>query len=314
MRAAPTPTATLRPPFPLAPPSPPSLRTRSRSRSVPPPPLPPPSCSCACGSPLFVTWNTRPSRPGRPHRLRGCIGTFEPHLLSEGLAEYALISAFRDTRFRRIEEGELESLECAYVPSLPPRSPIPRHVLTGSSLLILLPLDPPPSGARPSPRPDRDAALQPSATLWTLPRWCAARRVSLLTEFEDADSYLDWTVGVHGIHITFPHPSLLPVAPSPSSAPSPLATPAPTPPTPATAAASRPPRHTFSATYLPQVAEEQGWDKLETIDSAIRKAGWSGRISEDLRRAVRLRRYQSRACEVSWEDYARWRTAHGGAM
>ena len=132
--------------------------------------------------------------------------------------------------------------------------------------------------------------------------------MSLLTDFEDAESYLDWTVGVHGIHITFPHPSLLPVAPSPSSAPSPLG--AGTPPR--TRAGG--PRHTFSATYLPHVAEEQGWDRLETVDSAIRKAGWAGRISEDLRRAVRLRRYQSRACEVTWEEYAAWRERSGGEL
>ncbi|OSD04322.1 alport syndrome [Trametes coccinea BRFM310] len=169
--------------------------------------------------PLFVTWNTRSSRPGRPHKLRGCIGTFEPQPLQDGLAEYALISAFRDHRFRKIEEWELENLECS---------------------------------------------------------------VSLLTDFEDVGSYLDWEVGVHGIYITFPHPSLIP--------------------------------HTFSATFLPHVAEEQGWDKIETIDSAIRKAGWSGRISEDLRRALKVRRYQSRSCAVSWEDYAQWRTDNGGAM
>ncbi|KAH9943370.1 AMMECR1 domain-containing protein [Epithele typhae] len=196
--------------------------------------------------PLFVTWNTR-SRPGRPLRLRGCIGTFVPVPLAEGLAKYALISAFRDDRFRKIELGELESLECS---------------------------------------------------------------VSLLTDFEDADSYLDWTVGRHGISITFPHPDLLPVAPSPSSAPSPLgSTPARTP-----KRSSGAPKHTFSACYLPHVAPEQGWDRLETIDSAIRKAGWGGRISEDLRRAVRVVRYQSRVVDVSWKEYAQWRTASGGAM
>ena len=49
-------------------------------------------------------------------------------------------------------------------------------------------------------------------------------RVSLLTDFEDGSSYLDWTIGVHGIRITFPPPSLLPAgAPSPSEAPSPFA-------------------------------------------------------------------------------------------
>ena len=65
-------------------------------------------------SPLFVTWNTRSSRPGRAPRLRGCIGTFEPLPIREGLAEYALISAFKDSRFRKIESHELESLECGY--------------------------------------------------------------------------------------------------------------------------------------------------------------------------------------------------------
>ncbi|KAI9063155.1 hypothetical protein FKP32DRAFT_1651321 [Trametes sanguinea] len=195
--------------------------------------------------PLFVTWNTRSSRPGRPHKLRGCIGTFEPQPLQDGLAEYALISAFRDHRFRKIEEWELENLECS---------------------------------------------------------------VSLLTDFEDVGSYLDWELGVHGIHITFPYPSLIPVAPSPSSAPSPLSSSSSSTPTRGVL------KHTFSATFLPHVAEEQGWDKIETIDSAIRKAGWSGRISEDLRRALKVRRYQSRSCAVSWEDFVQWRTDNGGSM
>lgn len=68
-----------------------------------------------CHSPLFVTWNTRPSRPGRSPRLRGCIGNFDPMPIRDGLAEYALISAFRDSRFRKIDKTELETLECGYV-------------------------------------------------------------------------------------------------------------------------------------------------------------------------------------------------------
>jgi len=71
--------------------------------------------------PLFVTWNTRSSRPGRAPRLRGCMGNFEPLSLHDGLAEYALISAFRDSRYRKIEEYELESLECGYVSLCPVR-------------------------------------------------------------------------------------------------------------------------------------------------------------------------------------------------
>ena len=125
--------------------------------------------------------------------------------------------------------------------------------------------------------------------------------------FEDADSYLDWEIGVHGIHITFPQPSLVPSTPNRSEAPSPLSS-TPSIPTRSTL------RHSYSATYLPQIAPEQGWDKIETIDSAIRKAGWNGRITEDLRRSVKLRRYQSRKCAATWEEYVRWRKQNGGKM
>ncbi|KAI0052605.1 hypothetical protein FA95DRAFT_1242039 [Auriscalpium vulgare] len=194
--------------------------------------------------PLFVTWNTRSSRPGRAPRLRGCIGNFEAQPLRSGLAEYALISAFRDHRFRKIEERELSSLECI---------------------------------------------------------------VSLLTDFEDASSYLDWTIGVHGISITFPHPSTLLSAPS-SDAPSPLSSAA------SLLTSKFSSKSTFSATYLPQVAPEQGWDKVETIDSAIEKAGWGGRVSEDLRRSVKVRRYQSQTSLVGWDEYVEWRRGRGGAM
>lgn len=212
----------------------------------------------AIRSALFVTWNTRSSRPGRAPRLRGCIGNFEPMPLHEGIAEYALISAFRDTRFRKIEERELETLECEYV----------RHLLLHRSV---------------SRR--------------------ASRRVSLLTEFEDAASYLDWTIGVHGIYISFPHPA----SAGSSEAPSPLSSSTSVPSLNAY-------RRTYTATYLPQIAPEQGWDKIETVDSAIRKAGWNGRITEDVRRSIKLRRYQSRKCSVSWEEYVQWRVASGGKM
>ncbi|EIM85546.1 uncharacterized protein STEHIDRAFT_99133 [Stereum hirsutum FP-91666 SS1] len=195
--------------------------------------------------PLFVTWNTRSSRPGRAPRLRGCIGNFEAMPIRDGIAQYALISAFRDHRFRKIEDDELESLECA---------------------------------------------------------------ISLLTDFEDADSYLDWSIGTHGISISFPHPSTLPVSTSSSSSPSPLSSAA------SLLSTASPYKPAFSATYLPEIAPEQGWDKIETVDSAIRKAGWSGRITEDLRRSVRVRRYQSRKCTRSWEEYVEWRKGRGGRM
>ncbi|KAF5363739.1 hypothetical protein D9756_000600 [Leucocoprinus leucothites] len=124
-------------------------------------------------------------------------------------------------------------------------------------------------------------------------------RVSLLTNFEDAQSYLDWTIGVHGIQITFPHPSLI-LSSSSSGAPTPLSS---TPNLPRITS-----HRNFSATYLPEVMPEQGWDKLEAIDSAIQKAGWTGTITEDLRRSIRLRRYQSKQCHVTWDEYWAWRS------
>ncbi|KAF8558981.1 hypothetical protein OG21DRAFT_1503435 [Imleria badia] len=158
--------------------------------------------------------------------------------IRQGIAEYALISAFKDSRFNKIAPKELPLLECG---------------------------------------------------------------ISLLTDFEDASSYLDWTVGVHGIHISFPNPSIYPS--TDSSAPSPLSS------------SSFLPRflsrHTLSATFLPHVMVEQGWDKIEAIDSAIRKAGWDGSITEEIRRSIRLRRYQSRKCEVGWDKFAQWRRGNG---
>jgi AMME syndrome candidate gene 1 protein len=34
---------------------------------------------------------------------------------------------------------------------------------------------------------------------------------------------------------------------------------------------------TYSATYLPDVAMEQGWDQGEAINSLIKKSGYNGR-------------------------------------
>jgi len=176
--------------------------------------------------------------------LRGCIGNFEAMPLHDGLAEYALISAFKDSRFRKIDKSELERLECA---------------------------------------------------------------ISLLTNFEDAASYLDWTVGVHGIYIKFPHPSLNTASSSETSSPDSSS---------GNLLANLLPRltskQTFSATYLPDVIPEQGWDKVEAIDSAIYKAGWRGRITEDIRKSVRLERYQSSKCRVTWDDYFLWRKKREG--
>jgi hypothetical protein len=43
----------------------------------------------------------------------------------------------------------------------------------------------------------------------------------------------------------------------------------------------------------------------------MRKAGWNGAITEETLRTVKLRRYQSRKCEVGWEEFVQWRRENG---
>ncbi|KAK1329660.1 hypothetical protein QTO34_009842 [Cnephaeus nilssonii] len=83
--------------------------------------------------------------------------------------------------------------------------------------------------------------------------------VSLLTNFEEARGYLDWEVGVHGILIEFIHENGVRGA----------------------------------ATYLPEVAEEQDWDQIQTIDALLRKGGFQAPITSEFRETLRLTRYRS---------------------
>lgn len=65
--------------------------------------------------------------------------------------------------------------------------------------------------------------------------------LTLLADFEPCNDAMDWTLGQHGLRISFTH---------------------------------RNRRH--GATYLPDVAVEQGWTKEETVESLMKKAGWDG--------------------------------------
>lgn len=95
--------------------------------------------------------------------------------------------------------------------------------------------------------------------------------VTLLTNFETCSGPLDWELGVHGIKISFYHH-----------------------------------HKRYSATYLPDVAVEQGWNKEETLESLVRKAGW--RKGGSWRDAAELKvvRYQGRKESVEYEEYKRW--------
>ncbi|KAK2770779.1 ammecr1 family protein [Colletotrichum kahawae] len=158
-------------------------------------------------SPLFVTWNTVSPRSG--HRsLRGCIGTFEPQELEDGLSSYSLTSALHDMRFPPVETSELPSLEVA---------------------------------------------------------------VTLLTDFEDADDAMDWTLGVHGLRISFFYHG-----------------------------------KRYGATYLPDVAVEQEWTKEETLVSLMRKAGWMGRKDKWQEVELKVVRYQGKKESLEYAEYKKW--------
>ena len=65
-----------------------------------------PSVEC----PLFVTWEKFSSNESS-WQLRGCIGCLSPRPLATDVAQYALISALKDRRFKPITLQEIQSLQ-----------------------------------------------------------------------------------------------------------------------------------------------------------------------------------------------------------
>lgn len=104
--------------------------------------------------------------------------------------------------------------------------------------------------------------------------------VTLLTDFEDCTDPLDWVLGVHGLRISF--------------------------------ADARGAGRRYSGTYLPHVATEQGWDQEETLQSLVRKAGWSGRDWRTGTRDFVVTRYQGHAVGVGADTWEAWRGATKG--
>lgn len=155
--------------------------------------------------------------------------------------------------------------------------------------------------------------------------------VSLLHTFEDCKTFTDWTIGQHGIYIHIPDPAQ-PITSNSSSeaitpssqdtgnlaSPNALANALSQVQTIQTTARNRPrswlgqkKRRMMSATYLPDVAREQGWTKVEAIDSAIRKAGWNGPITPALRSSLIIERYQSSKFTATYQEWKEWRARLG---
>ena len=92
--------------------------------------------------------------------------------------------------------------------------------------------------------------------------------VSLLVQFEKAKSPIDWVVGTHGIDIDFKDQK----------------------------------GNSYSATFLPEVAEEEGWDQKTTLQFLIRKAGYRGSL-ESVFDNIEVTRYQSIKTALSYQEY-----------
>jgi hypothetical protein len=58
----------------------------------------------------------------------------------------------------------------------------------------------------------------------------------------------------------------------------------------------------YSATFLPEVAEEEGWDQRTTLKYLVRKAGYRGSLDKVLSR-IKCKRYQSIKKTISYNEY-----------
>jgi len=93
--------------------------------------------------------------------------------------------------------------------------------------------------------------------------------VSILVGFEEAQNYMDWEVGTHGIKIEF--------------------------------LSDR--GSTHSATFLPEVASEQGWTREDTVEALLRKGGLKGAITQQVKDNIKLTRYRSEKVAMSFQEY-----------
>ncbi len=97
--------------------------------------------------------------------------------------------------------------------------------------------------------------------------------MTLLTDFETAPTPTSWTIGKHGLRISFTLTS-----------------------------------RRYGATYLPDVPVDQGWTKEETLISLMRKAGWAGRKDEWRKVAdLRVVRYQGKKVSLKYDEWMSWR-------
>ncbi|KAJ5574169.1 uncharacterized protein N7459_008596 [Penicillium hispanicum] len=97
--------------------------------------------------------------------------------------------------------------------------------------------------------------------------------LTLLGSFEPCTNAMDWILGTHGLRISFIHRG-----------------------------------RRYGATYLPDVAVEQGWTKEETVESLMRKAGWDGGVGSVARRLLRGTGTGGPGTTKPWDQVSEFRT------
>ncbi|RNF05641.1 ammecr1 [Trypanosoma rangeli] len=85
--------------------------------------------------------------------------------------------------------------------------------------------------------------------------------VYVLHSFEKAADWKDWVIGVHGIRITY---------------------------------------KSYSATFLPSVMSEEGWNHEQTLRHLLRKAGYGGDVTESVLDKVYVTRYQESKASIDF--------------
>jgi len=155
--------------------------------------------------PLFVGWKRRKNGIDG-QKLRGCKGTHGSLPLHEGLKQYALLSAFDDSRFAPVREDEIPRLTCS---------------------------------------------------------------ISLLFAFEKIGDCYDWEVGVHGIRIDFVDWD----------------------------------KTQRSATFLPHVASQFGYNQKQTVERLVEKSGSDSRVDARLAARIKTVRFQASLVDVTHDEY-----------
>ena len=84
---------------------------------------------------------------------------------------------------------------------------------------------------------------------------------------------MDWTLGTHGLRISFTHHG-----------------------------------RRYGATYLPDIAPDQGWTREETVMSLVKKAGWRGKSSEWTKfKDLKAVRYEGKQASIDYTAWRQWR-------